>query len=448
MPHSKDPKSLHYRTLIEPLTHLRAALARLDLEGLARRSGFLRRRPRKIPMLDLLLAFCALAWESTLSLERIASVIGLAARCSYSKQAFHQRLSKSIETFLADVAVGLFAQMSASVRSAGYFKSFGRVLLHDSTVQSLPRHLAAFFPGSSDQKRKIRAALKIQWICDLLSGSLVQLSLSSYRRNDQAAAPDILSVVQKGDLVLRDLGYFALSVLQQVERSGAFFLSRLRFGVTLRDPKTKQPIDLLAILRREGRFDRWVLLGEQQSRMRVVALAVPQEVANQRRALARKNHDGRCVPTRQRLQLMNWSLFVTNVSAEVWTAKVIARIYRLRWRIEIIFKSWKSHLRLRELNCRSADLVRLSVMLKLLYGLLTISCFGALAKFSSPSHQPSLLRFSKVLGQCGLLMGAILLQISPDQLLAHYLTKHAFYEQRPDRKNFHQRLVELSCPLA
>ena len=132
--------------------------------------------------------------------------------------------------------------MSASVRSAGYFKSFGGVLLHDSTVQSLPRHLAAFFPGSSDQKRKIRAALKIQWICDLLSGSLVQLSLSSYRRNDQAAAPDILSVVQKGDLVLRDLGYFALSVLQQVERSGAFFLSCLRFGVILRAiPRPSNP---------------------------------------------------------------------------------------------------------------------------------------------------------------------------------------------------------------
>jgi len=448
MPHSKDLQSLHYRTIIEPLTHIRTALARLDLEGLARRSGFLRRRPRKIPLLDLLLAFCALAWESTLSLERIASVIGLAAGCSYSKQAFHQRLSKSIETFLAEVAVGLFAQMSASVRSAGYFKSFGRVLLHDSTVQSLPRHLAAFFPGSSDQKCKTRAALKIQWICDLLAGSLVQLSLSSYRRNDQAAAPDILSVLQKGDLVLRDLGYFALPVLQQVERRGAFFLSRLRCGVTLRDPKTKQPIDLLTLLRRDGRFDRWVLLGEQQSRMRVVAVAVPQEVANQRRALAKKNHDGRCVPTRQRLQLMNWSLFVTNVRSEVWTPKVIARIYRLRWRIEIIFKSWKSHLRLRELNCRSADLVRLSLMLKLLYGLLTISCFGALDKLSSASHRPSLLRFSKVLGQCGVLIGAILLQISPDQLIAHYLAKHVFYEQRSDRKNFSQRLAELSCRLA
>jgi len=56
----------------------------------------------------------------------------------YSKQAFHQRLSKSIETFLADVAVALFSQMSASLRSEGCFESFGRVLLHDSTVQSLP----------------------------------------------------------------------------------------------------------------------------------------------------------------------------------------------------------------------------------------------------------------------------------------------------------------------
>src|SRR5207247_10148312 len=168
---------------------LRAALARLDLEGLARRSGFLRRRPRKISMLDLLLASCALACESTLSFERIASVIGLAAGCSYSKQAFHQRLSKSIETFLANVAVGLFAQMSASARSAGYFKFFGRVLLHDSTVQSLPRHLAAFFPVCSDQKCKTRSTLKIQWICDLLFGTFIHLSLFSYRRNDQAAAP-------------------------------------------------------------------------------------------------------------------------------------------------------------------------------------------------------------------------------------------------------------------
>jgi len=444
MPHSQSTQL----TLVQPLLQLRRSLATLDVEALARRSGFLRRRPRKIPIPDLLLAFCALAWESVLSLERIAAVVGLAAGCSYSKQAFHQRLSKSIETFLGEVAAALFGQMSAPLRCANCFKSFGRVLLHDSTVQPLPRHLAAAFPGSSNQRCPTRAALKIQWICDLLSGSLVQLSLSSYRRNDQAAAPDILSVVQKGDLVLRDLGYFVLPVLSQLHLKGAFFLSRLRHGLILRDPQTKAPIDLLRILRRQGAFDRWVLVGNQQAPMRVVALAVPEEIANRRRARAKNNRDRRSAPSRQRLELMSWTIFVTNVSSEVWTRKIIARIYRLRWRIEIIFKSWKSHLRLRELNCRSADLVRLSVMLKLLYGLLTISCFGALDKLSSASHRPSLLRFSKVLGQCGVLIGAILLQISPDQLIAHYLAKHVFYEQRSDRKNFSQRLAELSCRLA
>ena len=80
MPHTQPLPN----ALFQPLQHLRAALAALDAEALARHSGFLRRRPRKIPIGDLLLAFCALAAESVLSLERIAAVIGLAAGCSYS----------------------------------------------------------------------------------------------------------------------------------------------------------------------------------------------------------------------------------------------------------------------------------------------------------------------------------------------------------------------------
>jgi hypothetical protein len=233
-----------------------------------------------------------------------------------------------------------------------------------------------------------------------------------------------------------------------VESRGAFFLSRLRHGVVLRDPQTKKEIDLLKLLRQNGRFDGWVLLGEKEHRMRVVALPVPQEVAQQRRSAARHNRDRRCVPTRQRLALMNWSLFVTNVSAQVWPAEVIAKIYRLRWRIETTFKAWKSHLRLRELNCHSADLVRLSVLLKLLYCLLTTRCFDALARLGNSGRQVSLLRFSRALGHCGLLLTAALLQISPQDVLAHFLAKHAFYECRTDRKNFCQHLTELVGGLA
>jgi len=333
--------------------------------------------------------------------------------------------------------------MSAPVRAAGCFAGFGRVLLHHSTVQGLPRRLAPFFPGSASQKSKDGAALKIQWVCDLLSGSLVQLSLSGLRRNDQAAAADILKVARPADLILRDLGYFSVPVLAQLQGLGAFFLSRLRHGVVVRDPPTKKEIDLLKWLRQQGQFDGLVLLGEQLYPVRLVALPVPQEVADRRRALAKNNRDRRCVPNSQRLALMNWSLFITNVSPKVWPAKIMVQIYRLRWRIEVIFKSWKSHLRLRDLNCRSADLVLLSVLLKLLYCLLTTRCFDALAVATPLRRHISLLRFSRALGHCGLLMTATLLQISPERLLTHHLAHHVFYEQRSDRQNFPQYLNQL-----
>jgi hypothetical protein len=432
------------QTLLQPLHHLRSALAAIQVESLARRTGFLRRRPRKIPVADLVLAFCALGPESALSLERIAAVVGLAARCRYSKQALHQRLSQTLESFLQAVALALFGQMSAPCRTQGCFAAFGRVLLHDSTVQALPRRLARFFPGSAHQRSKNGAALKIQWVYDLLSGSLVQWSLSGFRRNDQAAASDILEVAQKGDLILRDLGFFSLPVMVGLESLGAFFLSRLRHGVVVRDPQTKKEINLLQLLRRNGRFDGWVLLGESQHLLRLVALPVPQEVADRRRALAKNNRDRRCVPQAQRLALMNWSLFLTNVPQEVWPASQIAQIYRLRWRIEIVFKSWKSHLRLRELNTRSADLVRLSVLIKLLYCLLTARCFDAWAAVAPAGRQVSLLRFSRALAHCSLLLTATLLQMTPEQLLTHHLAHHVFYEARSDRKNFLQLLTRLA----
>jgi hypothetical protein len=88
-------------------------------------------------------------------------------------------------------------------------------------------------------------------------------------------------------------------------------------------------------------------------------------------------------------------------------------------------------------------LVRLSILLKLLYCLLTTRCFDALAHLGNSGRQVSLLRFSRALGHGGLLITAVLLQINPQDVLAHYLEKHAFYERRTDRKNFCQHLSEL-----
>jgi hypothetical protein len=442
---STPTRSSVAQTLADNLHQIRAQLERLDAEALARRSGFLQRQPRKIPLTDFLLALVALAAETVLSLERIAAVIGLVAQCTYSKQALAKRLNAKVEGFLAQGITALFSDLAWG-HTQELFRPFRRVLLHDSTVEPLPEHLAKLFPGGRNQCPEKRAALKIQFVADLLNATLVDCSLSGYTRNDQTAAPDILAVVQPGDLIIRDLGYFVLPVLATLDLKHAFFLSRCRHGVRVYDLQG-QPLDLVRLLQNQGKIDREVLLGNEQVRVRLVALPVPEAVANQRRRKARANHDGRFTPSREHLFLMAWNLFVTNVSPTVWPTQALVPLYRLRWRIEMIFKAWKSHLGLRQFNARSASLLRLTVMTKLLFCVLVYRFCQALELLGDGSRHVSLLRLARIIAQCASLFATAVLQMTPAQWLEHLLSHHLFYESRKDRKNYYELLSELDACL-
>jgi IS4 transposase len=415
---------------------IRARLEQLPAESLARAAGFLCRSPRKIPMPAFLAALVAVGSETAPSLERIAKVIALAANAAYSKQALHKRLTPKIENFLTAVAVALFQH--AATPTKGWLSSFPRVLLQDSTCEPLPAHLAGPFPGSRNQRRKKGSTLKLQFITDLTGADLLHWSLSGFTRNDQAAAVDIVALARWGDLILRDLGYFSLKVFRSLDQLGAFFLSRCKHGLNFHDPQTGRKLNLARQLKTHPHLDWIVLVGEEKMQLRLVAEPVSAAVANARRRLARRNRDQRLKPDRERLFLMGWNIFLTNVPAAVWPPKALCWVYRLRWRIEIIFKAWKSHLRFAQFNQRTELMVRLSVLTKLLFCLLA-------AKFSATleagcGRQVSLLRFARVLGQCACLFAAAVLRVAPAQWLAHQIREHIFYEKRPDRKNFHQLL--------
>lgn len=427
---------------------LPAALAKLqalDVEALARQSGFLERSPRKIPILKFLEAVLALAPECALTLEHIASVIGLAADTTYSKQALSQRLDHQIEPFLAQVITALFGQLSPEVQTSRALVPFQRVLLHDSTVEKLPSHLAKLFPGSGNQHGQHYAALKIQWVCDLKNSSALQVALSGFTRNDQAAAPQILDVAQEGDLVIRDLGYLTSLVLAQFVRRLIFFLTRYKHGIHLYDPRTHKPLDLKSLLSADGRLDRPVLLGPERAPMRIVALPVPEEVANLRRHKAKTSAQRRhrSPPSPMHLFLMSWNIFLTNVPASIWSPKTLVAVYRLRWRIEIIFKTWKSHLGLRRLNCRTAVLVQLSVMTKLLFCVMVCQLCDVLELNCAADEHVSLLRLGHILGQCACWFSATVLGISVSQWLKFYLTHHSLYEHRDDRSNYYELLSQV-----
>ena len=89
-------------------------------------------------------------------------------------------------------------------------------------------------------------------------------------------------------------------------------------------------------------------------------------MANHRRRKLRHNRDQSLNPGKEHLYLLGWNIFLTNVPSHVWPAEQLPVIYRLRWRIETLFKAWKSHLALTELSDCCLAMVHLSVLSKLI----------------------------------------------------------------------------------
>ncbi len=439
------PASLH-----QQLPACLPKLDAIDAEGIARASGFLQRSPRKIPMLKFAKGLLALAPETDLALEHTAAVIGLAADTTYTKQSLSERLSGGLKGFLAGVVTALFSQIARGVPTCQALERFAHVWVHDSTSQTLPKHLAELFPGAGNQHGQDYATLKIQWICDIKNGVVGHVSLSGYTRNDQAAAPDILEVARPGNLVLRDLGYFTTAVLAQFVSAGISFLSRYRHGVNPYDPKTGQPLNLKALLKNSGSLDMDVLLGPERAAVRLVALPVPEEVANQRRhkakVSAQKRH--RSPPGAEHLFLMGWNIFVTNVPAATWPPKVLAAIYRLRWRIEIILKPGKATWDCLTSTAAPRSCLSLSVLTKLLFCALVCQLSDLLELNCPHGQHVSLLRLGHILGQCACWFSAMVLGVSVVQWVEFCLARHAFYEKRNDRKNYYELLSGAANALA
>jgi len=239
--------------------------------------------------------------------------------------------------------------------------------VQDSTIIKLPGHLFPDYSGVSNGQSSVCNA-RIQATYDLLGSRLVGFSIDSYSKNDLAAAPEL--PIQEGDLVLRDRGYLVLDEVQRHLDAGADCIYRHKTGTTYLDPETLTPIDLPALLKSRGRLDMEVRLNNAAcTPVRLVAAPVDEETANTRRMKARKENKGHN-PSKAVLELMDWTIFITTIPSTLADFERILAIYGLRWRIEIIFKAWKSHMKFHRLHRVSKR--QMTILLKA--RLLLIAC--------------------------------------------------------------------------
>jgi hypothetical protein len=428
---------------------LTAFLKKLPLNKLGRLTRLVERASEKITPLRMVTAGLLLISQAHISLTVWAVLLGLLSGKTISKQGVFERLDQAaVDFFKAVLACALGQRVERLQAGARTCKGpFERILVQDSSTAKLNEKLAAAFPGGSNQHGETTGLLRIQAIFDLLTQSWVAFGLSSYRRNDQKASPDILPHLRKKDLVLRDLGYFAVVVLEQIAQLGAFFITRFYFRTSVFDEQG-QPIDLLRLLRKEGRLDRWVRIGKKEALpVRMVAMPVPQNVADERRRKARAHLGNRCQLSKEYLAMQGWTIYLTNVPTGILCPKKIAALYGQRWQIEIIFKAWKSHFQLETISSgMSPAQLQVLIYSKLLFITITYPLSPlALADKAATQAQGgySRLQISLLVSQCLLAIVLQHLGINLSKVFALQLQYHGRYGKRR-RKNMLQKLLSLA----
>lgn len=163
-------------------------------------------------------------------------------------------------------------------------------------------------------------------------------------------------VVKEGDLSIRDLGYFKIESLRKIDRVRAYFLSRFPSHVKVYlNPEDKTPTDLARHLNKHYKnnsaIDLKVWISEQRLEVRLVAYRTPKDVtADRLRIVHKKAKEMGRTPSKEKITLQEFSIFITNIPVNMISKEIIGTIYRLRWEIELIFKTWKSHLKIDVLN--------------------------------------------------------------------------------------------------
>ncbi len=314
----------------------------LDLEAITSMAFCtkLMQRDRNIKPVDMLVYFITESLKGCVSYNDLAAKIHAETGTLVSKQAYHKKINAHcLEFFEKVLAVVMQAKLQPE-QAPNCVQGFARVLVQDSTAIRLPSKLMPVFSGVKNAHVQVCNA-RIQSAYDLRSGDFVKFSIDTYRKNDLSAASEL--ELKPGDLVLRDRGYFALDEFRRIIDAKADFVSRYKHKKKLYHPATGAAINLIDLLKKHGNLDMPVLAGkDQQTKLRLITIKVDEETANSRRRKAKKEVRGHN-PSKEILFLMGWSIYITSLTDQQLGIEDFIQLYRLRWRIETIFKTWKSY---------------------------------------------------------------------------------------------------------
>lgn len=317
---------------------LDSILSEQEIERISLKIGVISRSPKKIEIHKFVDVILGETQKGSPSFNDIASKYQATYNENPSKQAVNKKFKQeTVKLFEKILEISISQKIK---RFKPKLINFNQIIIQDSTIIRLPDRLYELFGGVSNQSAKL-CNVRIQCVYDIVSGKFLKFTIDPYSKNDASVADD--TKVKKNDLLIRDRGYFKIREFSLHENNGSYCIYRYKFNTTFLDITTKKPINLLKILETKKFIDMIVCLNDKKlTKIRLVATPISVDAANERRRKAKK--DCRSNPSEEHLKLLGYSIYLTNIPVEIASVENIFQLYNLRWRIEIMFKSWKSNM--------------------------------------------------------------------------------------------------------
>jgi hypothetical protein len=267
-----------------------------------------------------------------------------------SKQGIDQRFNESALKYIQSlINKVLTTQVLSRFIEIGWLNLFNRVNVKDSSKFDLPSWLKEMLPGFGGSASEAGAC--IQYEFELKTGQINDLTITPANRPDSIDALATMGSVMEGDLTIRDLGYFALKYFKTAKKKGAFFLSRLNAKIIVYVMKGDEFEELsfeklYQTMKKNHlvRLDKEVYIGKDEKfPVRLIIELMPDEVFNTRMQKVNKYNKKKGHQTsKDYSNRARFNLFISNIPLEMINGEAIAKIYKIRWQIELVFKIWKS----------------------------------------------------------------------------------------------------------
>ncbi|MEP9405604.1 IS4 family transposase [Peribacillus frigoritolerans] len=357
---------------------LQRFLSPLVLQETAKQMGFVQ-RSSKYQAAELIALCVWLSQEvASTSLTQLCSRLEASTGVLMSPEGLNQRFNPAAVTFLREVFTSLLTQklcLNQSL-SSDMISTFKRIRILDATVFQLPDSFATNYQGSGGSSNT--AGVQIQLEYDLLSGQFLNVKLGPGKNNDKTYGTICLETVEKGDLCLRDLGYFDLGDLQAIHDKDAYYISRLKLNtrIYIKNPEPeffnngtikKQTeyikLDMAQIMSGLTSGETMEIseayIGQNQKLPARVIIHRLTDDQTQTRLInqAKREKKKGIVMKEKSKHLMGMNVYITNSSPEEVPTDYVHSHYSLRWQIEILFKTWKSFFEIDE--CKTIKKERL-----------------------------------------------------------------------------------------